>query len=126
MKKSLMVPYILLATIFFLSSILIGCGEEVDMTTQISGLWKRTQSEGTVELNLAANPKTVKLDGHTYNVVVEKIDKGMNTIEVKVEMEDGKTEVWSIHQMWNDNGSSFKLSFRHNGTHETLEHAGQS
>ena len=74
-----------------------------------------------MDINLAKEPKSMTIDGRAFNAFVENIDKGSNTVKVKVETEAGKTEVWSIHQVWNDNGSTFKLKFRRNGTTETLE-----
>lgn len=79
-----------------------------------------------VDINLAAEPKSVIVDGHSYKAAVEKTDKGSFTTVVKVESEDGKTDVWSLRQLWNDNGSAFKLEFKHNGTQETLVPVGRS
>ena len=88
--------------------------------------WQRTDGNGTVEINLANDPKSLVIDGQSYKAAIEKIEKGSYTTLVKVEVETGKAEVWSLRQVWDDNGSTFKLAFRHNGTQETLVHAGQS
>ncbi len=126
MKKSLTMQHLILAAVFFLFSLVIGCGSEASLETQISGSWQRTDGNGTVEINLAGEPKSLVIDGQSYNAAIEKIEKGSYTTLVKVEVETGKAEVWSLRQVWNDNGSTFKLAFRHNGTQETLVHAGQS
>jgi len=111
---------------FLLFSFVISCGSEAKMENQISGLWHRTQGNGTVDIKLANEPKSLFIDGHSYKAVVDKTKKGSFTTLVKAEVDTGKTEVWSFRQVWNDNGSNFKLAFRHNGTMETLERAGQS
>ena len=103
-----------------------GCTSATDLETQVSGKWQRTQGDGIVDINLANNPKTLTFDGQSYAAVIEKVDQGTNTVQVKVQTPAGESEIWSLSQRWNDNGSSFKLAFRHNGTTETLAPAGQS
>lgn len=127
MKKSMTVQHLILTAVFFLmSSIVIGCGSEANMETQISGSWQRSGGNGMVDINLANEPKSLVVDGQSYKAAIEKTDKGSFTTLVKVEIETGKTEVWSLRQVWDDNGSTFKLAFRHNGTKETLVPADQS
>lgn len=121
MRRSPTVHHEILAVVFFIMFlVVIGCGSGANMETQISGAWNRTEGNGTVEINLANKPKSLVVEGHSYKAVVEKIDNGSFTTLVQVEIETGKTEVWSIRQVWDDNGSSFKLVFMHNGTQETL------
>ena len=121
MRKTVAVKPVWGAVVFFLLFVvIIGCGGKAKMENQISGTWQRTEGDGSVEINLAAEPKSLVVDGHSYKAAVENIDRGSFTTLVKVEIETGKTEVWSIRQVWNDNGSAFKLAFRHNGTQETL------
>jgi hypothetical protein len=126
MKKTLTVQHLFLSAVLFLLSIVIGCGSEASLETQISGSWQRTQGGGTVDIHLAGDPKSLVVDGQSYKAAIERIEKGSFTTLVKVEVEAGKTEVWSLRQVWDDNGSTFKLAFRHNGTHETLVPAGRS
>lgn len=127
MKKSLAMQRVIFTAVFFLLfSFVIGCGSQAKMETQISGSWQRAQGNGAVDINLANEPKSLVIDGHSYKAVIEKTEKGSFTTVIKVEIETGKTEVWSFRQVWDDNGSTFKLAFRHNGTLETLVRAGQS
>ncbi|MBL0712919.1 MAG: hypothetical protein JJV98_04395 [Desulfosarcina sp.] len=121
MRRSLTVQHGILTVVsFILFSIVFGCGNGATLETQISGTWNRTQGNGTVDVNLVNEPKSLVIDGHSYKAVIEKIDEGTFTALVKVEIETGKTEVWTLRQVWDDNGSTFKLAFRHNGTEETL------
>jgi hypothetical protein len=127
MRLSLAKQRLILTAVFsLLFSIVIGCGSQASLETQISGSWQRAQGNGTVDINLINEPKSLVIDGLAYKAVVEKADKGTLTTLVKVEIEAGKTEVWSIRQVWNDNGSAFKLAFRHNGTQEILLPASRS
>jgi len=127
MRLSLAKQRLILTAVFsLLFSIVIGCGSQASLETQISGSWQRAQGNGTVDINLINEPKSLVIDGLAYKAVVEKADKGTLTTLVKVEIESGKTEVWSIRQVWNDNGSAFKLAFRHNGTQEILLPASRS
>lgn len=121
MKRSPTVQHVMLTVAFFIMFLVVtGCGSGANMETQISGAWNSTEGNGVVEINLANEPKSLVVEGHSYKAVVEKVDNGSFTTLVKVEIETGKTEVWSIRQVWDDTGSSFKLVFMHNGTQETL------
>lgn len=127
MRRSLIGQYVILTVVsFFMISIVVSCGGEKKLETQISGTWQRAQGDGAVEINLVNNPTKIVMDGTAYTATIESIDMGANSVHLKVETGAGNTEQWSLRQVWNDNGSSFKLSFNHNGTQETLITAGQS
>jgi len=111
---------------FIISGMVVGCGSEEKLETQISGSWQRVQGDGTVEINLEKSPLSLVFDGKTYAATIDKVDKGKNSIHIKVATENGTSEEWLLHQIWNDNGSTFKLAFSHNGTQETLVSAGKS
>jgi hypothetical protein len=122
MKQSLTGPCVFGIALFILTvTILIGCSGGEKIQSQISGTWQRTQGEGTVEINLANDPKSLKIGGQTYSATIDKVDKGSHSIHLKVETTAGQMEVWSLRQIWDDNGSSFKIAFNRNGTQETLE-----
>ncbi|MEE4602665.1 MAG: hypothetical protein V2J65_15390 [Desulfobacteraceae bacterium] len=122
MKQSLTGPRVFGIALFILTvTILIGCSGGEKIQSQISGTWQRTQGEGTVEINLANDPKSLKIGGQTYSATIDKVDKGSHSIHLKVETTAGQMEVWSLRQIWDDNGSSFKIAFNRNGTQETLE-----
>jgi ABC-type oligopeptide transport system substrate-binding subunit len=103
-----------------------GCSSGTDLTTEFSGKWKNEQDNSTVVINLAKDSSSMVIDGHTYKGVVDTIDKGTQTVHVKVTSDGGNTEIWSLHQVWNDNGSAFKLKLRRNGAAETLVPVGHS
>jgi hypothetical protein len=100
--------------------VIVGCGSSTDLATDISGKWKSEQGSEKVDIDLTKEASSLTIGGQTYKGVIESIDKGSNTVHVKVETDGGQSEVWSIHQVWNDNGSDFNLTLRRNGTTETL------
>jgi hypothetical protein len=104
----------------FIMFVIVGCGSSTDLATDISGKWKSEQGNDRVDINLTKEASSLTIDGQTYKGVIESIDKGSNTVHVKVETDDGQSETWSIHQVWDDNGSTFNLTLRRNGTIETL------
>ena len=56
----------LIAALLFTVSLLIGCGSGENLPTQVSGTWQRAAGDCNVQISLAAEPKTVTLDGHAY------------------------------------------------------------
>ena len=127
MRRSLKVQSAVI-TIFALIIVgmVIGCGSEEKLETQISGSWQRTQGDGTLVIDLEKSPISVVFDGKTYVATIDKVDMGTDSVHLKVTTESGTSEEWILHQVWDDNGSTFKLAFRHNGTQETLVPAGGS
>jgi hypothetical protein len=66
MKRSLTGPIVFRTAVFILTgSILIGCSGGEKIQSQISGTWQRTQGDGTVEINIANDPKSLKIEGKT-------------------------------------------------------------
>lgn len=111
---------------FIVVCMVIGCSSGEKLETQLSGSWKRVQGDGTVDINLEKSPASLVFDGKTYAATIDKVDKGKNSVHVKVTTDNGTSEEWVLHQVWNDNGSTFKLAFSHNGTQEILVPAGKS
>ena len=127
MRRSLKAQYALFTVFAFITvGMVIGCGSKEKLETQISGSWQRTEGDGTVEINLDKKPMSLVFDGKTYAATIDKVDMGLSSVHLKVETDNGASEEWVLHQVWNDNGSTFKLAFRHNGTQETLVPAGRS
>lgn len=112
--------------LFTLILIIAGCGGGSDLATEVSGKYRIEPGNGEVAISLSTDASTLTIDGRTYTGAVEKVDKGTNTVHVKVAAEGGEAEIWSLHQVWNDNGSTFKLKLRRNGTTETLIPVGRS
>jgi len=116
---SLVIPAILMFT-------LVACSSSSDLATQLNGQWRNEQGSDTVNINLTKETSSLTIDGHTFTGAVEKMDKGNCTVSVKVAADGGSPEVWTLQQVWNDNGSAFKLKLRRNGTTETFIPVGHS
>ena len=112
--------------VFLLATIAFGCAGGGDIQEQISGKWKRTEGGGIVEIQLVKTPKSFVIDGQKYSAVVENVDNGKFSVTVKVQNSEGKTEVWELWQIWDDNGTNFKLAFNHGGSKEILITTGHS
>ena len=112
------IPRIAMLFVFMLT--VAGCGGSGNLTTELSGTYQTEQGNGKVDINLSKAPSTLTIDGQTFKGVVEKVDKGTNTVHVKVETAGGNMEAWSLQQVWNDEGSALKLKLRRNGTTEAL------
>ena len=127
MQRLSTVQIIVMVAIFlFIGSMVVGCSSGGDIQAQVSGTWQQPQTGGTVEINLVETPNSLKIDGKTYSATVEKVDKGNNAIFLNVETANGQTEAWVLRQVWSDNGDSFNLALRRNGTQETLEPGSRS
>ncbi len=122
MRKSPSINYILFSSVLLLMfSILTSCSGDGKLQDQVSGTWKRAQSDGVVAINLANESKSLVIDGKTFPASIENVDNGAYLIRLKVQTESKPAETWTLRQVWNNNGSDFKLVFSHNGIEETLE-----
>jgi Tfp pilus assembly protein PilP len=123
MKPSSPTSILRLSTISLLLLLLAvaGCSSSgsADLETQMNGQWKNPQG-GMVDIKLVKDAASLTIDGHVFPAVVEKVDKMANTVQLKVKTDAGASEEWSLHQMWNDNRSDFRLTLRRNGSSETL------
>jgi len=127
MKRSLASQRIAVVPVFLLMVLMIiGCAGAEKMEKQISGKWQQPENKQVVAINLATESKSISIGEKTYPATIEKVDEGAFTVSLKVKTESGPEETWTLRQVWNDNGSDFKLVFSHNGAQETLVHNMQS
>ena len=114
-------------TILFILMVIIACSSRSsDLLTDFSGKWQTEKGTEKVDIELSKEASSLSIAGKNFNGTVDKIDDGSNTVYLKVETAGGHSEVWSLHQEWNDNGSFFKLKLKRNGTIETLIPVGRS
>ncbi len=102
------------------------CSNNAGLAFEMSGKWTRDQGKGPMEIDLVSDSKTIVMDGQSFNADVLRIDKMTNTIQVGIDLENGKSEIWSFHQVWDLDQKTFNLTFKHSDTTETLMHASQS
>ena len=111
--------YFILALAFALCVAFVGCsGGSGNKLAEISGIWKRGNDGTTIEINLAGEQNFLKIGEKTVEATVKSVQDDVISLDVKAD--NGQTEKWTLRQVWDDNGSSFSLAFRHNGTNDKL------
>jgi hypothetical protein len=100
--------------------ILTGCSGKNGILEEVSGQWQDSQGKGTIEINLVGESKSIKVDGQAYAVSVDKIEMDRYQVNLKVQNGGDQPELWTLREIWNDVGSSFKLAFEHGGKNRTL------
>ena len=118
--------FIFLAVIFIAGLVAVGCSSKSDLLKEVSGQWQDDQGKKTVEIRLNSDTKELSIDGHAYPVSVEKVQMDRYQVNLKVQNGSGEPELWTLRQVWNDNGSGFKLAFDHSGASDLLIPKGQS
>lgn len=112
--------YLFLAAIIAIGFAMAGCSKKGDLLQQVSGQWQDNQNKGTVEIQLAGDKKSMTVNGQTYPVNVEAVEMMNYVVNLKVQNGNAEPESWTLRQMWDENGSSFKLAFNHSGKKEIL------
>lgn len=111
--KKLSPCFLLIAVVFFLSLIFTGCSGKNGILEEVSGKWQDNQDNGTVGINLVGEQKFIKLDGKTSDVNVDKVEMDRYQVNLKVHNGGDQPELWTLREIWNDVGSSFKIAFEH-------------
>ena len=114
--------YLFLAAVVAIGFTLAGCSKKGDLLQQVSGQWQNDQNKGTVEIQLAGDKKSMTVNGQTYPVTVEAVEMMNYVVSLKVQNGGPKPEDWTLRQMWDESGNSFKLAFSHSGEREILIH----
>jgi hypothetical protein len=108
-----------------LGLIALGCsssGNKGKLLSEISGVWNRSQGEGTVQIDLTGENKTLEVDGKSYVATIDKVNTDLLKVELKVQNGAAQPEMWSVQQVWDDNGENYRLVFDHDGQKENLAH----
>ena len=103
-----------------------GCSGKNKLLQEVSGQWQDSQNQTVVDIRLVGDSKSVTVGGHPYPVSIEKVELINYLVKLKVQNGAPEPESWTIMELWDENGSSFKLSFNHNGQSEVLVHMTQS
>ncbi|WP_054033517.1 hypothetical protein [Desulfatitalea tepidiphila] len=109
-----------LTVVFAVGLVLSGCSGSADILKEVSGQWENTQDNATIEINLAGDAKSIKVGEQAYSVNVDKILMDKYQVNLKVKNGSGQPELWTLRQIWDDNGSSFKLAFEKSGQKKML------
>jgi hypothetical protein len=103
-----------------------GCSGKDKLLQEVSGQWQDSQSHTVVDIRLVGDDKSVTIGGHPYPVSIEKVELINYLVQLKVQNGAAEPESWTIKELWDESGASFKLSFNHNGQSEMLVHMTQS
>ena len=109
-----------LTVVFAVGLVLSGCSGSADILKEVSGQWENTQDNATIEINLAGDAKSIKVGEQAYSVNVDKIVMDKYQVNLKVSNGSNQPELWTLRQIWDDNGSSFKLAFEKSGQKKML------
>lgn len=106
----------------FLTIILtaVGCASKKDILQEVSGIWQDDQDNGTIEIQLAGDAKVITVKGKSYPVSVASIEKDKKKVNLKVQNGGGEPELWTIRQIWDDNGNSFTLAINQGAENKVL------
>ena len=111
--------YFSLVLAFALCMAFVGCsGSSADKLADISGIWKGGNDGTIIEINLAGEQNFLKIGDKTIEATVKSVRDDLVSLDVKAD--NGQTEKLTLMQVWDDNGSTFSLAFRHNGTKDKL------
>jgi hypothetical protein len=109
-----------LSAVVAVGLVLSGCSGSSDILKEVSGQWEDTQENATIEIDLAGDAKSIKVGDQAYAVSIDKIEMGKYQVNLKVSNGSGQPEMWALRQVWDDNGSSFKLAFEKSGQKKML------
>ena len=109
-----------LIAVFAVGLLLSGCSGSSDILKEVSGQWENTQDNATIEIDLAGDAKSIKLGDRAYTVSVDKIVMDRYQVNLKVKNGSGQPELWTLRQIWDDNGNGFKLAFQNGSESKTL------
>ena len=115
-----------IAVILAIGMITFGCSGKSKLLNEVSGQWQDNQDHTAVDIHLVGDDKSVTVGGQAYPVSVEKVEAINYLVQLKVQNGSAEPESWTIKQLWDENGASFKLSFNHNGQSEVLIPKAQS
>ena len=97
-----------------------GCSGTKNMMSEMTGTWKSDKSNEPVKINLSGEQKVIEIGGNTIPITINKIDEGSYLVKMDAKPANGNAALWSLRQVWDDNGSSFIIKFNHDGVEETL------
>ena len=111
---------IILTIVVALGFMYSGCSSSKNIVSEMSGTWKSDKINEPIKINFSGEQKAIEIGGNTVPVTINKIDKGAYLVMMDAKPASGNAALWSLRQVWDDNGSSFTIKFDHDGVEETL------
>ena len=116
------VTALLAAGVLVLAMLSAGCAKKGDMLKEISGTWEARKGNELVKVQLVGDTKSVEIDGQKFPVKVDKINPDAYTVAIQVQDGSTQTQVWTLQEVWDDNGESFDLALNRGQTRQMLKH----
>ena len=111
---------IVLTIVVAMGFIFSGCSNQKNMMSEMTGTWKSDKNKEPIRINFSGEQMAIEIGSNAVPVTVNKVDEGACWIKVDAKPANGNAAVWSLMQVWDDNGSSFTIRFNHDGVEETL------
>jgi hypothetical protein len=124
--KARSLSVVLLAVILAVGLTTFGCSGKNKLLKEVSGQWQNNQDHTVVDIHLVGDNKSVTVEGQPYPVSIEKVEMINYLVQLKVQNGAAEPESWTIKEVWDESGESFKLSFNRNGQSEELVRLAQS
>ena len=124
--KSSNLSLLLIAVALAIGLVTFGCSGKNKLLNEVSGQWQDSQNHSVVDIHLIGDDKTVTVGGQPYPVSVEKVEMINYLVQLKVQNGNAEPQNWTLKELWDENGSRFKLSFDHDGVSEVLVPKAQS
>lgn len=116
----------IVAILVFGQFFFFGCSGKNKLLEEVSGQWQDNQNHAVVDIHLVGDDKSITVGGQPYPVSIEKIEEINYLVQLKAQNATAEPESWIIREIWDLNGTSFNLSFNHNGQNEVLVRKTQS
>lgn len=124
--KTRHLPCLLIAAVLTIGLITTGCSGKNKLLQEMSGQWQDSQNHAMVDIHLVGDSKTITVGGNPFPVSVEKVEMINYLVQLKVQNGSAEPDSWTLKEVWDENGASFKLSFNHDGQNEVLIPKAQS
>ncbi|MFH1980805.1 MAG: hypothetical protein ABIL58_03065 [Pseudomonadota bacterium] len=111
---------IIIAIVVALGFMVTGCSNKKNIVSEMTGTWKSDKNAEPIKIDLSGEQKAIVIGTNSVPVTVTNVDEGTNIVKVDAKPANGNAAVWSLRQVWNDNGSSFTIIFDHDGVEEKL------
>ena len=103
-----------------LFALLAGCGaSDSQILDEISGVWQGGADGSMIIIDLGASQPTISVNGNEFDASVESVDSDNLIVSTKVDWE-GTPVVWSLRQIYSDDGTFTLLMTLHNGVSDNL------
>jgi len=93
------------------------------MLEEVSGVWQGVSDGALVTIDLTGQSKTIQIaDSEPIPFTIKDVDVEESTVALSGKTVDGQSVVWTIQQLWDDEGERFTLLLiTHTGDSDELD-----